>query len=61
MVHAPARSLFSRIYMLKFLHPDQDRWQEHVAQLENLFTRYSDSIDLSHMGFPTTWRDMLEA
>ena len=61
MRHPVDRSLFSQIYMLKFLHPDQDRWQERVAHLGNIFAQYADSIDLSHMGFPTNWRDMLEA
>jgi abortive infection bacteriophage resistance protein len=61
MRHPADRSLFSQIYMLKFLHPDQDRWQERVAHLDNIFAQYADSIDLSHMGFPTNWRDMLEA
>ena len=46
---------------LKFLYPDQDQWQERVAHLDNIFAQYADSIDLSHMGFPTNWRDMLEA
>ena len=60
MRHPVDRSLFSQIYMLKFLHPDQDRWQERVAHLGNIFAQYADSIDLSHMGLPTNWRDMLE-
>lgn len=54
------RTLFSQIYMLKFLHPDQQRWKEHVVHLDELIARYSDSINLSHIGFPVNWRELLE-
>lgn len=59
MVHTPDRSLFSQIYMLKFLYPELDRWREHVDCLDALLARYADSVDLSHIGFPENWRKLL--
>lgn len=53
------RTLFSQIYMLKFLHQDAAKWNGHLQALASLMHCYEAAIDLEHIGFPTNWQDIL--
>ena len=56
------RSLFDNIVMLKFLYPDRDRWNSEVlSAIIALLEEYAGDIELSHIGFPDTWEELLRA
>ena len=44
------RTLFSQIYMLKFLHQDAAKWNGHLQALASLMHCYEAAIDLEHIG-----------
>lgn len=53
------RSLFTQIYMLKYLYPDD--WNDDLlTPLIDLFEKYSSYITLSHIGFPKEWKTILK-
>lgn len=49
------RSLFNQILVLKYLCPQKAVWNKFKADLSNLISAYSDSIDIKHIGFPDDW------
>jgi len=54
------RRLFSAIWALKQLYPDQDVWrQELIHPLSLLITEYEKDINLKHIGFPYGWESIL--
>lgn len=54
------RTLFDNIMVLKFLYPDQDRWNnEFLPAVTALMDEYAGDIDLSHIGFPNAWGNWL--
>lgn len=54
------QTLFSQIYMLKYLYPEQTNWiTDFVKPLSALMKRYRSSISRAHIGFPYRWRSML--
>lgn len=56
------RSLFDNIVMLKFLYPDRDRWNSEVlSAIIALLEEYAGDIELSHIGFPNNWDELLRA
>lgn len=56
------RSLFDHIVMLKFLYPDRDRWNgEVLSSMAAVLEEYAGDIELSHIGFPGNWYDLLRA
>ena len=56
------RSLFDNIVMLKFLYPDRDRWNSEVlSAIIALLEEYAGDIELSHIGFPDNWEELLRA
>jgi len=56
----PGRRLFDQILVLKFLYPDPGKWNTMlVTPLQALIEEYSQSIDLSHIGFPENWQSYL--
>lgn len=56
------RSLFDNIVMLKFLYPDRDRWNSEVlSAIIALLEEYAGDIELSHIGFPDNWDELLRA
>ena len=50
------RKLFTQLLMLKFLYPDQEKWNTKVIPvLEALVEEYKNDISLKHIGFPDAW------
>ena len=47
------RKLFSQLLMLKFLYPDNKKWDsKFIAALKALIEEYEKDISLKHIGFP---------
>ena len=53
------QKLFGHVLILKFMFPDKIKWLNYVDRIENLVHRFSDYIDLDHIGFPPNWKDVL--
>lgn len=54
------RTLFDNIMVLKFLYPDNNRWNhEFLSVMTALIDEYMDDIELSHIGFPNDWKRWL--
>ena len=51
--------LFNQIVMLKEMCPSKSEWDLFKADLISLIDRYSNSIQLSHIGFPDDWISIL--
>lgn len=55
------RKLFDQLLVLKFLHPTNARWTNvFLVELQALIEEYSSYIDLSEIGFPDGWEDILK-
>lgn len=58
--YVPTRRLFAQIYMLKFMYPDKEKWNdEFVKPLTKLIKKYKSDISLKHLDFPYHWKSML--
>lgn len=58
--YVPTRKLFAQLYMLKFMYPNHEKWNEvFVKPLAKLIKKYRPYIDLKHLDFPRTWKSML--
>ena len=56
----PDHRLFSQLLVLKFLYPDLREWNfKMMAVLEPLMEEYENDIELSHIGFPKDWKNLL--
>lgn len=54
------RKLFTQLLMLKFLYPDNKKWNTMVVlSLKALIDEYSDDISLKHIGFPVEWEEQI--
>lgn len=53
------RMLFNQLLVLKYLCPRQSVWNKFKKDLISLISRYSDSIDIKHIGFPDCWASIL--
>ena len=54
------RTLFSQVYMLKFLYPNKNDWEkDFVKPLSKLMSKYKNVISKNHIGFPYRWKSML--
>jgi len=54
------RTLFSQIYMLKYLYPDKKTWEkDFVKPLASLMKKYKRYISKDDIGFPYRWKSML--
>lgn len=54
------RRLFPLMLALKALYPNANAWVARiVTPLSALIEKYSDYIDLKHIGFPINWESML--
>ena len=51
---------FDIVYVMKALFLDAHEWDKHVVhELERLFDEYSSIINLSCIGFPPNWKELL--
>ena len=55
------RTLFSQLYMLKYMYPDPNKWNEDfIKPLAKLLAKYRTYISKSHIGFPYRWKSILK-
>jgi len=55
------RKLFSQLLMLKFLYPDNKKWNsKFMSALKALVEEYEKDISLKHIGFPDDWQERME-
>jgi abortive infection bacteriophage resistance protein len=51
---------FDIVYVMKALFLDAQEWDQHIVpDLERLFDEYGSVIDLSCIGFPPNWKELL--
>lgn len=51
-----ARRLFSQIFALRNLYPDDNKWNNEVVNpIAALISQYGQSLELWHIGFPADW------
>lgn len=54
------RKLFTQIFILKYLYPDKNVWNNHIViEIETLIDEFFPAISLSHIGFPKNWKHLL--
>ena len=59
--YTATRRFFSQIYMLKWMYPAPERWNDDVMKpLRRLIKKYRPYIDLNDMDFPRYWNAMLK-
>lgn len=51
--------LFTNFVLLKYLLDDSEVWQSAIVNLDKIFVKYQDSIELSSIGFPKDWKTTL--
>lgn len=52
--------LFANFVLLKYLLDDSEVWQSAIVNLDKIFVKYQDSVELSKIGFPEDWKNILE-
>lgn len=52
--------LFANFVLLKYLLDDNEVWQSAIVNLDKIFVKYQDSIELSSIGFSENWKSILE-
>ena len=52
--------LFANFVLLKYLLDDSEVWQSAIVNLNKIFVKYQDSIELSSIGFSENWKGILE-
>ncbi|NMW65923.1 Abi family protein [Mobiluncus mulieris] len=52
-------SLFSQLYMLSRMHPNQHSWRKEISRLEGIIQLYQPYMGRSHLGFPRDWKALL--
>jgi hypothetical protein len=59
---AQERSLWAAFLAIRNLYPDHKKWNEQLLpEIEKLFDKFKDCIQLSHISFPTNWHDLAQA
>lgn len=51
--------LYQYMFVLKFLYPRPEKWNNVITQMEALIEEYSKYISLEHIGFPENWLELL--
>lgn len=52
--------LFSQVYMLKLMYPDQDEWNQTILpRIRELMDKHEEYTILKHIGFPGDWESRL--
>jgi abortive infection bacteriophage resistance protein len=56
------RSLWAAFLAIRNLYPNHKKWNEQILpEIEKLFDKFKDCIQLNHISFPTNWRDLAQA
>lgn len=60
MPEAAKRRLWGAVFAVRALFPDADKWNSgFLPGLEALFEEYGEYIDLYHIAFPKSWKNIL--
>lgn len=51
--------LYQVILAMKYLRPNNEKWNQFVDSLKNLLNQYDDIIDLTCLNFPVDWENHL--
>ena len=52
--------IFDYLLVLKFLYPDPEKWNNiFMVHLESLLDEYCGVVEMSHIGFPDNWKQLL--
>lgn len=58
--YTPDQTLFSQVLMLKMLSINLPEWKKSfLPGLKRAIKKYANSIELSHIGFPSNWEELL--
>lgn len=52
--------LFADFVLLKYLLDNSEVWQNTIVNVDKVLAKYQDSIELSKIGFPEDWKNILE-
>ncbi|MCL4890382.1 Abi family protein [Streptococcus gallolyticus] len=52
--------LFANFVLLKYLLDDSEVWQSAIVNLDKIFVKHQDSIEISSIGFSENWKSILE-
>ena len=52
--------LFTQLYVLRKMHPNAERWNGIIDEIEVLIQDYADYIQLACIGFPEDWHNILK-
>lgn len=56
-----SQMIFDQILVMSFMYSDPSEWDSYVlSELSRLFETYKDSIQLSCLGFPDNWLEILK-
>jgi abortive infection bacteriophage resistance protein len=54
------KQLFDEIMVAKFIYPNKTKWNSfYFTAIKNAIDTYNPYIDLSKIGFPNNWEDVL--
>lgn len=51
--------LWEYMQILSELHPDPEKWNSYISELDGLIQDYSNDIELKHINYPENWRELL--
>ena len=60
MFRKTTHRVFDIVFVIKALFLDAEEWDDYVvSELERLFDEYDGVIELSRIGFPLRWKQLL--
>jgi abortive infection bacteriophage resistance protein len=58
--YIPTHKIFDIVYIMMFLILDKNEWNNNIiSNIKALFLQYEEYIDISCIGFPDNWEDLL--
>jgi len=46
---------YAMVLVAKRLYPDKEKWNDKVTELTQIIAKYSEDINLEHLGFSENW------
>ena len=60
LLQEPTHKIFDQVGIMKFLYPDKEDWNFYfLSNMSSLILEYSPYVDLSCIGFPENWENVL--
>lgn len=53
--------IFDVVHIMKFLILDKKEWNHIITNIQALFEQYKEDINISLLGFPENWEDILRS